>query len=166
MLTGKTWSTWRMTCPNDTLSTKNPTRTDLGLNVGLCGKRLESKQLSNGTALDLSGVSVMDINSNVVRQYWNVLPVITLPALIWQNVAVQNLDSNSLQHYCSDDVRVLDILLWSVVLTVKRGKCWTCIVLLTGMESGPWRLGFLSKYIQKFKAWTSKRKRWLVRNGS
>ena len=71
-----------MTCPNDTLSTKNPTWTGLGLNVGLCGKGLESNQLSNGMALDLSGVSVMDINSNVVSQYCNVLPVITLPALI------------------------------------------------------------------------------------
>ena len=53
-----------------------------GIERSLCGKRLESNQLSNGMALDLSGVSVMDINSNVVSQYCNVLPVITLPALI------------------------------------------------------------------------------------
>jgi len=31
MLTGKTWSTWRTTCPNVTLSTTNPTWTGLGL---------------------------------------------------------------------------------------------------------------------------------------
>ena len=70
------------TCSNDTLSTKNPTWTDLGLNVGLCGKRLKSNQLSNGMAVDLSGVSIMDISINIGSQYCNVLPVITLPALI------------------------------------------------------------------------------------
>ena len=47
------------------LSTANPTWTGLGLNIGLCGKRLESNQLSNGMDIELSGISVMDINSNV-----------------------------------------------------------------------------------------------------
>ena len=55
-----------MTCPSISLSTANPTWTGLGLNIGLCGKRLESNQLSNGMDIELSGISVMDINSNVV----------------------------------------------------------------------------------------------------
>ena len=71
-----------MTCLSISLSTANPTWTGLGLNIGLCGKRLESNQLSNGMDIELSGFSVMDINSNAVSQYCNVLPVITLPALI------------------------------------------------------------------------------------
>ena len=61
-------------------------------------------------ALDLSGISIMDISINIVSQYCNVLPVIILPALISQNVAVENIDSKILQYYCSDDVRVLDIV--------------------------------------------------------
>jgi len=69
-----------------TLSTKNPTWTSLELNLGLCGKRLESNQLSNG-------ISAMDISINLVSQYCNELPVITLPSLIGQNVAVQNIES-------------------------------------------------------------------------
>ena len=69
MLTGKTRNTWRMTCPNSNLSTTNPTWTDLGLNLGLCGKGLESNQLCDGMDVDLSGISVMDINSNVFSQY-------------------------------------------------------------------------------------------------
>ena len=43
--------------------------TGLGLNLGLCGKKLESNQLSDGMDVDLSGISIMDINSNVVSQY-------------------------------------------------------------------------------------------------
>ena len=95
MLTGKNWNTWRMTCPNSNLSTTNPTWTDLGLNLGLCGKRLESNQLCDGMDVDLSGISVMGININAVSQYWNVLPLITLPSLIWQNVAIENIESKN-----------------------------------------------------------------------
>jgi hypothetical protein len=43
--------------------------TGLGLNLGLCGKRLESIQLSSDRGFDLSGISVMDINVNDVSQY-------------------------------------------------------------------------------------------------
>jgi hypothetical protein len=71
-----------MTCPNVTLSTTNPTWNGLGLNLGLCGKRLETNQLSDGVHVDLSGISVMDININVVSQYCNELTDITLPSLI------------------------------------------------------------------------------------
>ena len=93
MLTGKTCSTWRTNCPNVTLSTSNPTWPGLGLNLGLCGKKLESKQLSDGMDVDLSAISIMDININLVSQYCNELPVITLPSLIGQNVAVENIKS-------------------------------------------------------------------------
>jgi hypothetical protein len=156
MLTGKTWSTRGTTCPNVTLSTTNPIWIGLGLNLGLCGKRLEYNQLRDGMDVDLSGISIMDININIVSQYWTVLPVITLPSLIWQNVAVQNTESKNFHPYCSDDFRVLDILLWSIVLTVKRGKCWSCVMLLTGVERRPWRSGFISKYQKKkIKAWYS-----------
>ena len=58
-----------MTCPNVTLSTTNPTWTDLGLNLGLCGKRMQSNQLNKGMDFELSGISVMDININLVSQY-------------------------------------------------------------------------------------------------
>ena len=33
-------------------------------------------------AVDLSGISIMDISINIVSQYCNALSVITLPALI------------------------------------------------------------------------------------
>jgi hypothetical protein len=39
------------------------------VNLGLWGKRLESNQLSDGMAVDLSGISVMDTNINVVSRY-------------------------------------------------------------------------------------------------
>ena len=55
-----------MTCPNITLSTTHPTWSGLGLNLGLCGKSLESNHLNDGMDVDLSGVSIMDINSNVL----------------------------------------------------------------------------------------------------
>ena len=59
------YCTWRMTCPKVTLSAANPTWTGLGLNLGLCGKRLETNQLSDGMDVDLSGTSIMGIKSNV-----------------------------------------------------------------------------------------------------
>ena len=43
MLIGKNQITWRQTCSGATLSTTDPTLTDLGLNPGLC---TESGQLS------------------------------------------------------------------------------------------------------------------------
>jgi len=49
-----------MTCPNVSLSTTNPTCT--GLNC----KMLESNELSDGMDADLSDISIMSINSNVV----------------------------------------------------------------------------------------------------
>jgi hypothetical protein len=75
------------------LSTTNGTWTGLGLNLGLCGKRLESNQLSDGMHVDLSGIGVMGININIVSQYCSELPVITLPSLIGQNVAAENIES-------------------------------------------------------------------------
>jgi hypothetical protein len=44
--------------------------------------RLESNQLSDVMDVDHSGMSVKGININVVSQYCNELPVITLPSLI------------------------------------------------------------------------------------
>jgi len=148
----KPWSTWRRTCPNVPLSITNRTWTGLGLNLGLSIKRLESIQMSDGMDVHLSGISVMDININLISQYWNELPVITLRSLIWQNVAVENTESNISHIYCSDDFRVLDILLCSIVLTIKRGKCWVCVMLLTGMERRSWITGFINKYLKKLKA--------------
>ena len=75
------------------MSTSNPTWPGLGLNLGLCGKNLESNQLSDGTDVDLYGNSIMGISSNLVSQYCNEMPVITLPSLIGQNVAVENIES-------------------------------------------------------------------------
>jgi hypothetical protein len=46
-----------------------PTWTGVRLNLGLCGKSLESNELSDGMDVDLSDISIMDINSNVVSQY-------------------------------------------------------------------------------------------------
>ena len=82
----------RRNCPNVTWSTKNPTWTGLGLNNHLCGKRLQYSQLSDGMNVDLLGMSIMNINSNVI-QYCNSLPVITVPSLISQNVAVEYIES-------------------------------------------------------------------------
>jgi hypothetical protein len=55
-----------MTCHNVTLSTTNPTWTGLGLNLGLCGKRLESNQLSDGMPVGLAGIGIVGINNNFV----------------------------------------------------------------------------------------------------
>ena len=38
----------------------------------------------------------MGINIIIVSQYSNVLPAITVPSLIWQNVAVENIESKVL----------------------------------------------------------------------
>jgi hypothetical protein len=67
----------------------------LGLNLGLCGKRLEFNQLSDGMDVHLSGISTMGISINLVSQYCNELPVIKLPSLIGQNVAVENIESKT-----------------------------------------------------------------------
>jgi len=75
------------------LSTSNPTWPGLGLNLGLCGKKLESNQLSDAKDVDLYGNSIMGIIIDLVSQYCNELPVITLPSLIGQNVAVENIES-------------------------------------------------------------------------
>jgi len=57
-----------MTCPCVTLSTTKPTWTALGLNLGLCGKRLVSYQLSDGMDVDVFGISVIG-NINLVSHY-------------------------------------------------------------------------------------------------
>jgi len=64
-----------------------------GIVTRLCGNWLESNQLSDGMDVDLSGISIMGISINLVSQYCNELPVITLPSLIGQNVAVENIES-------------------------------------------------------------------------
>jgi hypothetical protein len=48
-LTGEKRSTRGKTCPSVTLSTTNPTRTDLGSNPGLRGEKLATNRMSNGT---------------------------------------------------------------------------------------------------------------------
>jgi hypothetical protein len=53
-LTGENRSPRRRTCPRATLSTTNPTWTDLGSNPDLRGERLAANRLSHGTALYLS----------------------------------------------------------------------------------------------------------------
>jgi hypothetical protein len=51
-----------MTRPCVTLSTTKPTWTCLGLNLGLCGKRLISNQLIDGMDVDVFGISVIISN--------------------------------------------------------------------------------------------------------
>ena len=46
----------------------HPICTGLGLNVGLCGKRLEYNQLSISMAVDFSCISIMVINIDDVSQ--------------------------------------------------------------------------------------------------
>ena len=62
-------SPWSTTCSNVNFSTTNPTRNSPELNLGLCGKRLQSNQLSDGMDTDLSGISVMDVIINFASQY-------------------------------------------------------------------------------------------------
>jgi hypothetical protein len=49
-LTGENRNTWGKTCPSATLSTTNPTWTDLGSNSALRGERPATNRLSHGTA--------------------------------------------------------------------------------------------------------------------
>jgi hypothetical protein len=49
-MTGENRSTRGKTCPSATLSTTNPTSTDLGSNPGLRGARPAANRLSHGTA--------------------------------------------------------------------------------------------------------------------
>jgi hypothetical protein len=50
-LIGENRSTRGKTCPSATLSTTNPTWTDLGSNPGLRGRRPAANHMSHGTAL-------------------------------------------------------------------------------------------------------------------
>jgi hypothetical protein len=50
ILTGKTRRSRSKTCPIATLSPKNPTRTDPGEKLRICGERLAANLLSHGTA--------------------------------------------------------------------------------------------------------------------
>jgi len=54
---------------NAIFSTTKPTWTALGFNIVVCGKRLEFNQMGYDIDVDLSGISLMGINSNVVSQY-------------------------------------------------------------------------------------------------
>jgi hypothetical protein len=56
ILTGENRRTLRKTCPSPTLSTTNPTWTDLGANMGLCCEKLATNCLSHGMALLLTVV--------------------------------------------------------------------------------------------------------------
>ena len=56
-----------MTCYSVNFSTTNSTWHILGLKLGLCGERLESIQLSRGMDVHISGISIMDIKSNVIQ---------------------------------------------------------------------------------------------------
>jgi hypothetical protein len=49
ILTGENQRTWRETYPSASLSTTNPTSTDLSVNPGLCSERLVTDCLSHGT---------------------------------------------------------------------------------------------------------------------
>ena len=49
ILTGENRSTWRKSYLGTTVSTINVTRTDMGLNQGLCSQRPETNRLSHGT---------------------------------------------------------------------------------------------------------------------
>jgi hypothetical protein len=51
------------------LPTTNSTWACQGLNLGLYGERLKSNQLRNGMAVYLSGMSIVGIKSNFVKQY-------------------------------------------------------------------------------------------------
>jgi hypothetical protein len=48
ILTRENQRTLRRTCPSATLSTTNPTWTDLGINLGLHDERLATNHLSHG----------------------------------------------------------------------------------------------------------------------
>ena len=50
-VTGGNGSIWRKTCPNATLSTTNPTRTDLGPNPILRGEMPATNRISDDMAL-------------------------------------------------------------------------------------------------------------------
>ena len=78
--------------------------------------------MSDGIDVHLSGSGVMNINIILVNQFWNELPVKTLPSLVWQNVAVENIECKISHPNCSDDYRVVGILFWSTVLTIKIGN--------------------------------------------
>jgi hypothetical protein len=61
-LTGENRRTRGETCPSATLSTTNPTSTDLGSNPDLRGGRPAANRLSHGTAkIILYGESLFDI---------------------------------------------------------------------------------------------------------
>jgi hypothetical protein len=51
ILTGKTQKKWRKTCHSATMSTTDPTYTDLGANPDLRGESPTTNHLSNGMAL-------------------------------------------------------------------------------------------------------------------
>jgi hypothetical protein len=53
----KNQRTRRKTCPSATLSTTNPTWSDLATNPGLRGERLVTNCMSNGTALNYTLIS-------------------------------------------------------------------------------------------------------------
>jgi hypothetical protein len=107
MLTGENVNNWGTPFSNVTLSTKNPTCTGLAVNLVLCCKRLESSEPSDGMDVDLPGFSVLGMSINIVSQYCNEPPVITLLSLFGQNVAVENTESKSFHCYCSDDLQFL-----------------------------------------------------------
>jgi hypothetical protein len=57
-LTGENRRTRGKNCPSATLSTTNPTWTDLGSNLGPCGGTPAANRLSHDTASSLSNVCI------------------------------------------------------------------------------------------------------------
>jgi hypothetical protein len=58
ILTGENRTIRRETCPSATLSTTNPTWTDLGVNQSLCSEKLAANCLSYGMVFDLGLICV------------------------------------------------------------------------------------------------------------
>jgi hypothetical protein len=68
-LTGENRSTRRETCPSATLSTTNPTWTDLGSIPGLCGGRPSTNRLSHGTALAQARADIIMQKTSVIIKW-------------------------------------------------------------------------------------------------
>jgi hypothetical protein len=73
-LTAQTRSTRGKTCPSATLSTTNPTWTDLGSSPGLRGGRPATNRLSQGTTLD----TIYKLSKNIRVYGWRYLNLTAL----------------------------------------------------------------------------------------
>jgi hypothetical protein len=96
IFTGENRRTLRKTCPIATLSTTNPTWTDLGAKTGLRGERQATDRLSHGTAWIQAYCSLVEIIClKIQRKSLNLSPSrwskLTLPGdYRWHDELLQN----------------------------------------------------------------------------